>query len=290
MAAHAKSAKLAATLNWFAAALALIMVFAIGCVGGYQAKDSFGQVPTILVFGGNTDPGDGNGGGLAKDQLVAGGWGSAENIYQVQWKADISQGTATQTDEAMGNGHRAFNDLCGGGCIIAGFSLGTSPALQLASETGTLPENNYIFGGPQPSTGIWHQPYIDNPFIEPFVAGFGDFKTDRPVPAGTQVFYDTQDPYANSAPQCGGPGLFLILDLNHHRIISRSEADASHIWTGSDGAIMHEVGYQAAPFGLPRSGSDESQPWDFCPPEVPDQIPAMNGDPGVPELPGIPSR
>lgn len=291
MAAHAKStSKVAAITNWVAAAVAAILVFAVGCVAGYQAQDSFGQVPFFLIYGGNTDPGDGQGGGMARDQMVAGGWTTYENSYQVPWKAAIEQGTAKITDEAMAAGHDAYNKFCGRGCVIAGFSLGTSPALQLSAEVGLDPNNTFLFGGPQPSTGIWHQPYENNPFIEPLVAGFGGFKTDRPVPPGTQVFYDTRDPYANSAPQCGGPGLFMLA-LDGHRIVNRDEAYGGHIWTGSDGAIMHEVGYQPGPMGLPRSGSDEHQMWDFCPPNLPSfGVPAMNGDPGVPALPGIPTR
>ena len=263
-----------------------------GCIAGMMIHDATSAPPFWLVYGGNTDKGDGNGGGMAREQLIAGGWTTPETSYQITWNADIAQGTAAQADAAMPPGKQAFNRFCGGqgGCIIAGFSLGTAPALQLAAETGTAPESTYLFGGPQPSTGIWHQPYADNPFIEPWLAGFGGFKTDRPVPPGTQVFYDTRDPYANSAPQCGGPGLFL-LNLQGHYIISREQANGSHIWTGTDGATMHEVGYAPAPWGLPRSGSDPSQPWDFCPPKLPPAgIPAMNGDSGVPALPGIPTR
>jgi hypothetical protein len=291
MAAHAKSrSKVAAFTNWIAAIVSAIMVFGIGCVAGYQAQDSFGAAPFYLIFGGNTDPGDGNGNGLARDQLVAGGWTTYENSYQIQWKADIGQGTATITDQAMPNAHAAFKRFCGHGCVVAGFSLGTSPALQTQAEIGFDPSLLYLFGGPQPSTGIWHSPYTDNPFIEPWLQTFGNFKTNRLVPSGTQVFYDTRDPYANSAPQCGGPGLFL-LTLDGHYIVSRNAAFGGHIWTGSDGAIMHEVNYQGGPSGLPRSGSDPQQPWDFCPPNFPSfGVPAMNGDPGVPFLPGVPTR
>lgn len=292
MAAHAKSrSAIAAYANWAAAIVAAILVFGIGCVAGYQAKDSFGDTPFWLIYGGNTDPGDGQGNGAARDQMIAGGWTSPENSYQIQWKAAIEQGTKDITNEAMPVGHEAWEKFCSQRtCIIAGFSLGTMPALQLASEVGLPPSLNYIFGGPEPSTGLWHQPYQDNPFVEPWVQSFGDFNTNRLVPAGTQVFYDTHDPYANAAPQCGGPGLFALSVNPGHRIITRDEAN-EHVWTGSDGAVMHEAGYQAAPFGLPRSGSDASQPWDFCPPNFPSfQLPARNGDPGVPALPGIPSR
>jgi len=291
MAAHAKESSALAAWGYRAmGALLALVVFAVGCIAGYQAKDSFGDSPFWLIYGGNTDPGDGQGNGAARDQMIAGGWTSPENSYQIQWKADIGQGTATITNEAMPAGHDAFQKFCATRtCIIAGFSLGTMPALQLAAEVGLPPSLNYIFGGPEPSTGLWHQPYENNPFIEPWVQFFGNFKTNRPVPAGTQVFYDTRDPYANAAPQCGGPGLFL-LTLDGHYIISRQQAN-EHVWTGSDGAVMHEANYQAAPFGLPRSGSDASQPWDFCPPNFPAfGVPAMNGDPGVPVLPGIPTR
>jgi hypothetical protein len=292
MAAHAKSGgRLAAFVQWAAAAIAAVLVFGIGCVAGYQSKDSFGQSEYWIIFGGNTDPGDGQGNGAARDQMVAGGWTTYENSYQVQWKADISQGTERQTPEAVANGQRAINDLCSGHvCVVAGFSLGTIPAEDLAAQAGIAPGNTYLFGGPAPSTGVWHQPYINNPFIEPWFSLFGNFDTNQVVRPGTNALYDTHDPYANSAPQCGGPGLFLLSVNPGHRIISRDEAQ-EHVWTGSDGVVMHEAGYQPAPFGLPRSGSDPHQPWDFCPPNMPEfGIPAMNGDPGVPQLPGIPQR
>jgi len=294
MAQHrASGGKIAALTQWAAAALAAVLVFGIGCIAGYQAQDSFGQAPFWIVYGGNLDPGDGQGNGVLRDQLVAGGWVSYENSFQIPWKADIGQGLTQITNEAMGAGHHAYQTFCGSGCVIAGFSLGTAPALQLAAETGTAPSMTYIFGGPQPSTGIFHQPYVQPPFVKPFVELFGRLDADQHVPPGTQVFYDTRDIYANSAPSCAGPGWFLLFDLAFHRVVSRGEADSSHIWTGPDGAVMHEVGYQAAPFGLPRSGSDENQFWDFCPPESLTQLPsfpAMNGDPGVPALPGIPAR
>jgi hypothetical protein len=248
--------------QWAGAAIAAVLIFAIGCVGGYQAKDSFGEPPFWIIFGGNTDPGDGTGQGMARDQMVAGGWVSYENSYQVQWQAAIQGGTARETDDAMANGHNAFNHFCAHRtCVIAGFSLGTSPALQLASETGTPPDRNYIFGAPQPSTGIWHSSAVGNPIVEPFVAEFGDFKTNRPVPAGTQVYYNVADPYANMAPQCTfAPSLFS-LNLNGHYIVGRNEA--VRVWTGSDGAIMHEAGLGQNP--LLVSGADPSPPWQGCP-------------------------
>lgn len=291
MAAHAKSRSgIAAFTNWAAAIVAALMVFGIGCVAGYQAQDSFGVAPFYLVYGGNGDPGDGQGNGAARDQLVAGGWTTYENSYQIQWKADIGQGTENITPEAVANGHVAFNRFCGHGCVLVGFSLGTVPVLHLSAETGTAPQNTFIFGGPQPSTGVWHQPYVDNPFVEPWLAFFGNFDTNQGVPPGTQVFFDTRDPYANSAPQCGGPGLFAV-NTSGHYIVSRDQAYSSHIWTAVDGSVIHEVGWQPAPWGLPRSGSDPQQPWDFCPPSFPPfGVPAMNGDPGVPSFPGIPTR
>lgn len=235
-----------------------------GCIAGMMIHDARSQGPFWLVFGGNTDKGDGQGGGMARDQLIAGGWTSAGNSFQVTWNADIGSGTAAQTDAAMGPGEDAIARFCDNGCIIAGFSLGTSPALQLAAEAGIDAEHTYLFGAPQPSTGIWHARYVDNPFVEPWIASFAGVKPDRPVPTGTQVFMDIRDPYANIAPQCQGPGLFA-LTLEGHRIISKGEADASHVWTGADGAVMHEVGY-TGPLGLPASGSDAPQPWAFCSP------------------------
>ena len=289
MATHAKrGGRLAAFVQWAAAAIAAVLVFGIGCVAGYQAQDSFGQVPFWIIYGGNQDPGDGHGNGAARDQLVAGGWTTYDNSYQVQWTANIPS-NKNQVNEAMPAGHAAVDKFCGHGCIIAGFSWGTAPALQLTAETGTPPANNYVFGGPQHSTGVWHNPYLDNPFVEPWFNYFGPFWTDRPIPAGTQVFFDTRDPYANAAPQCGGPGLWF-LNLNGHRIVGRGEA-YQHVWVGRFGEVIHEVGYQPGPWGLPRSGSDPQQPWDFCPPNFPSfQIPARNGDPGVPVLPGVPTR
>lgn len=213
-----------------------------------------------LIYGGNTDPGDGQGGGLARQQLIDGGWTTPENSFQIQWAADIANGTIQESDAAMAQGKDAIARYCGGRrCIIAGFSLGTSPALQLSAETGGNPSDNYIFGGPAPATGIWHNAWIDNQWVEPAVRTFGRLAPDRFVPAGTQVFFDVRDPYANAAPQCSQP---WALSLDGHRIIRRDEAD-QHVWTGPDGAVNHEAGY-AGPDVLPLSGADPSPIWAGC--------------------------
>lgn len=289
-------------------AMALILT---GCIAGMMIHDARSQGPFWIIYGGNTDKGDGQGGGGARDQLVAGGWTSYENSFQITWNADIGAGTANQTDAAMPAGHDAVNNKCRNGCVIAGFSLGASPAIQLSDETGTPAENTFLFGAPQPSTGVWHSQFQDNPIVEPWVQQIGGLKSDRAVRAGMQNFFDIRDPYNNAAPQCQGPGLFA-LTLDGHRIISKGEAEGSHIWTGVDGVRMHEVGY-GGPLALPASGADESQPWAGCHPDgwhgwkstvnspdegtggsstdlgpAPDQIPT--GPPGIPhpEIPGLP--
>lgn len=267
------------------------------------------QVIYWIVFGGNTDPGDGNCGGGAKDQLVAGGWASADEICQVQWKADISSGTNQEVDEAMPAGKDAIARFCddpaGAGCVYAGFSLGSMPALQLAAETGHSPDGVYIYGAPQPSPGIWHSDAVDEPVAEPFIEVVGKLDPDRLAPAGTHNYFDTRDPYNNFAPQCTGPGMFAV-SLDGHRIITRQEADNSHQWVGTDGVLEFEANY-TGPIGLPASGSDPSMPWANCPfgdwhntsltpgpatnPDNPFQVPTIPGvTPGGPiEQPQFPS-
>lgn len=295
------------TLGWvklhkvFSLIIGCVLVLS-GCIAGLMIKDARSQEPFWIIYGGNQDKGDGNGGGMARDQLVAGGWTTYENSYQVTWNADIGSGTAVQTDAAMPAGRAAIDLFCGHGCIVAGFSLGNSPALQLSEEANIAPENTYLFSAPQPSTGIWHAQFLDNPLIEPWVQQFGGLKTDRAVRPGTMVFYDIRDPYANITPQCQGPGLF-VMTLAGHYIITHQQAVESRVWTGEDGAIMHEVGY-VNPTSLPASGSDPSQPWAFCAendwhvtfnnPGGSSPIPALPGDipteiptavPGVPTPP-----
>ncbi|AAN02099.1 gp45 [Mycobacterium phage Barnyard] len=214
-----------------------------------------------IIFGGNTDKGNGQGGGMARDQMVAGGWVSYENSFQVTWNADIAAGTVDQTNAAMPAGKDAVSKLCAGRrCIIAGFSLGSSPAIQLAAELGIPADQLWLFGAPQPSTGVWHQQYQDNPFVQPWIQNVGKLNPDQLPPAGSHHVYHARDPYGNAAPQCSGPGLFA-LTLAEHRILSPGEA--SHVWTGPDGVINHEGGY-TGPIGLPASGADPSQPWAGC--------------------------
>lgn len=219
-----------------------------------------------IIYGGNTDSGDGNGGGQARDQMIAGGWTDAAHSYQVQWKADIGSGTDTEVPEAVASGRQAVNAHCGGGngnrCVYAGFSLGTMPALGLSAATGHSADLTYLFGGPQPSPGIWHSAYQDNPGVQPWLGLFGKLDPNQVVAPGTHNYFDTRDPYNNAAPQCTGPGLFA-LSLDGHRIITRGEADASHQWTGADGVLEFESNY-AGPQGLPASGSDPSLPWAGC--------------------------
>lgn len=219
-----------------------------------------------IIYGGNTDPGDGNGGGLARDQMIAGGWTDAAHSYQVQWKADISSGTNSEVNDAVANGQVSVKAHCGGGsgnsCIYAGFSLGTMPALGLSKQTGHSADLTYLFGGPQPSPGIWHNQYQDNPLVQPWVQTFGQLDPNQLAAPGTHNYFDTRDPYNNAAPQCSGPGLYA-LSLDGHRIITRAEADGSHQWTGTDGVLEFEANYVAPP-GLPASGSDPSQIWAGC--------------------------
>lgn len=215
-----------------------------------------------IIYGGNTDPGDGNGNGLARQQFIDGGWTSPENSFQVTWKADISSGTNQEVKDAVPAGVSAVNEFCKSRtCIYAGFSLGTMPALALSKETNHPAELTYLFGGPQPSTGIWHNQYLDNPGIQPWLGLFGQLDANQVVAQGTKNFYDTRDPYNNAAPQCSGPGLFA-LTLDGHRIIRKDEAD-QHVWVGTDGVEMHEANY-TGPIGLPASGADPSQFWAGC--------------------------
>lgn len=285
--------------------VSMAMVAVLIGVGGQMILGRTAPQVFWIVFGGNQDPGDGNGGGLARQQFIDGGWVNGDNIFQVTWQADISQGTIRETDAAMVNGHAAYNQYCGGGgrrCILAGFSLGNSPALQLAAEVGLSPSDTKLFGAPQPSTGAWHNQYPDNPFVEPWIKTVGQLNSDRSVPAGVEAYYDTRDPYANLAPQCSGPGLFAV-SLDGHRIIRKDEAD-QHVWTGPDGVIMHEVNYVAPP-GLPLSGSDPSPIWAGCElnnwfntpnspgPQVNPNNPGLPGMPSMPQfptqLPGLPT-
>jgi hypothetical protein len=258
-----------------------------------------------LIFGGNTDPGDGQGGGLARDQMIAGGWTSADASYQIQWAADIGQGTARVTDESMARAHAVYEERCRNRrCVIAGFSLGTAPANQLSQEVGHAPDATYEFGGPYSATGLFHSKAADHPFVEPWVTAFGGINTDRNVSPGTHALFDTRDPYGNAAPQCYGPGIYA-LTLDGHRIISRAEASV-HVWTGPDGVVNHEAG--PPPNGLPASGDGPSAPWAGCPggnwysdnetPAAPGPVPGVPGVPDpnatpeapIPGAPGLPSE
>lgn len=241
--------------------------------------------PYWLVWGGNTDPNDDDGVG-AREQLIDGGWVSADNITQVRWAADISQGTARISDEAMAEAHSQYEAHCRGAqqCILAGFSLGNSPALELAAQVGHPAELTYTFGAPQPAPGVFHNAYLDNPGVEPYFVTFSGLYTDRPVAAGAQNFYGIADPYGNAAPQCAGPGLFA-LSLNDHRIVTKQEADESNIWTGPDGVVNHEVGVP----GVVVSGSQPSPPWNFCPPGGWYSPTDTRANPGpAPGVPGAP--
>lgn len=262
MAAHAKSSsRIAAVTNWIAASVAAIMVFAIGCVAGYQAQDSFGAPPMWIAFGGNTDPGDGNGGGGFASELVRLGWTSADRVFQVQYPADVGH-MEQSTQAAMGPGADAIKKFCNQGCIVAGFSQGTDPAVRVAAANGIQANNVYLFGGPMVSTGIWHSPAVDHPLVEFWLNTFG-FPTNTVPAAGSHFYYNSRDPYANAAPQCYGPGLYA-LDVGQHVVVGPDWPTKN--WVGSDGVDMHEFGYVAAP-GLPLSGSDPSPLWAGCPPE-----------------------
>lgn len=269
--------------------VAMAMAAVLIGVGG-QLILGRAQATFWIVFGGNTDPGDGNGGGLARQQFVDGGWIDNDHIFQVTWNAHIEQGTVPDTNSAMPAAHDAYNRFCKANrCIVAGFSLGTMPALQLQAETGHPVDQTYLFGGPQPSPGIWHDQYADNPFVEPGLETFGQFNPDRFAPAGVHNYFDGRDPYNNAAPQCSGPGNFG-LTLDGHRIIRKDEADASRQWTGTDGVLEFEV---VAPPPV-ASGADPSPFWAGCEggdwhntPNSPG--PQTNPDqPGLPGFPGIP--
>lgn len=283
--AHAAHCKIIE--NW-GKIVAMAMVAVLIGLGGQLILGRTFPTHTWLVFGGNTDPGDGNCGGMAKDQLVAGGWVDAAHICQVQWRADIGSGTVSASNDAMPAGKAALRD-CASDCIISGFSLGSMPALQLAAETGHPASQVYIYGAPQPSPGIWHNQYQDNPFVEPWIEQVGRLNPDRLAPAGTHNYFDGRDPYNNAAPQCSGPGLFG-LTLDGHRIITKAEADGSRQWVGSDGVLEFEV---PAPPPV-ASGDDPTQIWAGCEGNDWHNTPNSPGgqtnpdQPGFPEFPGAP--
>lgn len=262
MAAHkASGSKMAAFTQWFAAAVAAVLVFSIGCIAGYQAKDSWSAPPFWIVFGGNQDPGDGNGGGNAASEFVRLGWTSAGRIYQVKYSADVAHFEAS-TQAAVEPGIAAYKKFCGNGCVIAGFSQGTDAAIELSSRVGNPAGNLYLFGGPHASTGLWHHPVVDHPLVDFWLNTFG-FSTGRVPPAGAHNYFKTRDPYNNPAPQCVGPGLYALA-VSEHVVVGPDWA--AKVWTGPDGVDMHEAGYVPPP-GLPFSGSDYPPVvWQGCPP------------------------
>lgn len=239
--------------------ISLVLIAVLVGVGGQMIIGRTQPGEFWIIFGGNQDPGDGNGNGLARDQMIAGGWTTRESSFQVQWGAR-AQRSIQDSDEAMVNGQAAIKQRCKNQrCIVAGFSIGTQPALQVSSQMSISPGNTYLFGGPQPSTGIWHNAWVDNPWIEPALQLFGQFAPDQFVAAGTHSLFDVRDPYANSAPSCSQPWGLL---LDGHRIISRAESQ-QRVWTGVDGVVNHEANYVPPP-QLPLSGNDPSPEWAGC--------------------------
>lgn len=284
--------------------LALVAVL-IG-VGG-QLVLGRTQAPLFwIIYGGNTDPGNGAGDGAARQQMIAGGWTDEANSFQVTWKADIASGTNSEVNDAVASGRDAVNKFCGKRhCIYAGFSLGTMPALGLSKAENHAADDTYLFGGPQPSPGIWHNQYQDNPGVQPWVQLFGQMDPNQVVAPGTHNYFDGADPYNNAAPQCSGPGLYG-LNLNGHRIITRAEADNSRQWTGTDGVLEFEVvapppvssGADPSPFWAGCEGNDwHNTPFSPGAQVNPDNpvpggspIPSQNGNmPSVPSLPGAPT-
>lgn len=252
-------------------------------------------LPYWIIYCGNTQ-----GGGECEPDFANAGWISAGNYTVVQWQAAIEQGTGRETDAAMPAGHAAYDAHCKGGreCIIAGFSLGNDPAIQLSSEVGLPPRDTYIFGGPQPSTGIYHSYYLDNPIVAFWADQVGNLKLSRPTKPGMHAYFDVKDPFANIAPQCNAP--WSVNGAGHYIVNANS---SFHVWTGPDGVVMYEVGYQPPP-ALPLSGADPSPPWAGCPAsgwynkegEIPAPIPGGTG-PGNPSavpsavptsVPGLP--
>jgi hypothetical protein len=274
-----------AVIKHWGAIVSFCMIAVLIGVGGQLVLGRTQPTPYWIIFGGNLDPNDDDGVG-AREDLIAGGWTTQENSVQVHWVAAIEQGTARITDEAMAEGHAEFARHCKtkGSCIVAGFSLGNSPALQLAAEEGIPPENTYLFGSPQAGPGVFHNPYLDNPIVEPYFVTFSALFTDRPVAAGVQNHFDARGPYENAGPQCAGPGLFA-LTLAGHRVITREEANASRVWTSPDGVVNHEV--TAGPPIV--SGADPSPIWAGCPPGGWYSPTNTRANPGpAPGAPGVP--
>lgn len=253
-------------------------------IGGQLVLGRTQPSPYWIIFGGNTDPNDDDGVG-AREDMIAGGWTTPGNSVQVHWAAAIEQGTARITNESMAEAHAEFDKHCKNkNCIVAGFSLGNSPALQLAAEVGLAPENTYLFGAPQPAPGVFHNAYLDNPVVEPYFVAFSALYTDRPVAAGVQNYYDGRGPYENAAPQCAGPGMYA-LTLQGHRVITREEANSSRVWIGPDGVVNHEI--VAGPPIV--SGADPSPIWAGCPPGGWYSPTDTRANPGpAPGAPGVP--
>lgn len=269
--------------HWYGMLIACLCCLLIGT--GLSLIIGRSQTEYWIVFGGNGDPGNGNGDGFARGDFVRGGWIDNGHIFQVTWQADILANTRLETNAAMAAGHAAYDAHCRlNRCIIAGFSLGNTPAIQLASEVGLPTGQLYNFGGPQPSTGVFHNPFVRYPGVMFWTDTVGGLDQNQVPPAGSQAFYDTHDPFANGAPQCAGPGWFGIFPQGHY-IISRGQAN-EHVWLGPDGVVMHEANYVPQP-GVPVSGSDPMPWWSLCPINFqPVQIPTI--PPGMPPVPGVP--
>lgn len=239
--------------SWLRVVLAAVFGMLIGCAAGFLTIDSRAETETWIIFGGNTD----KTADAYYGQLNSTGQIREQNIVKIEYKADVAQMEAS-TQDALPKGVAAWNKWCSHGqaCQIRGFSQGSDPAIAVASAVGAPNRSTRVIieGAPQPSTGVWHHFYPDHPWVEPFLQDAG-FPTNRVPPAGSENFYDQDDPYANLAPQCLNGGaigsMWVTLNIAH---VVQNPAAHHEVWTGPDGVINHE--FNAARNPVTVSGRD----------------------------------
>lgn len=222
---------------------------------------------TLIVIGGNSDPTSAQ--AIATMQQL--GWIPAgAQVIPINYNANVFN-----TDAAIADGApkivAAYNQYCQGvnPCELHGVSLG-STVLAAAEDQLPVPNANtrvVLHNSPVPDTGIYHSLAPSNPLFQPILSTLGVFPSQTPVaPAGTEHWYNQDDPYANSAPQCyNAAAISSMLPLyepgGSHNITPPS--GATYVWTGPDGVINHEFDTFHNPFSV--SGNSWFKP--TCPPK-----------------------
>ncbi len=187
-------------------------------------------------------------------ELKSGGW-IAKTDKVIDFPYMNFSGTELQASrDALPRLQAVVNQYCFKGipCEIHGYSRGADVMVWVENQAG-WPKPGldvYLHEPGAGDTGAIRSPYITTnpswaPIYNQFKWLFGTPNLNAPYPtAGTQVYYNNADPFANLMPVCNNNAYALSIDIDlpfGHAYVAPKTAKF-RVWVGPKGDVNHELG------------------------------------------------